>query len=302
MRSPIRTWVSAAALATWGLSGQTAHAAPLPAAVADILDAAADDPDSLKAVVKAAKKANPHSVAEIDAHVAALSTRVAAEKAEQAASQGLFAGWTGKAEVGGSISTGNTEDYGVAASTNLQKKSPRWEHEINLSVNFKSEDDKTTTDRYFATYGIMRNLGPRLYVGGIIWAERDRFAGHNYRFSEGVGLGYRLIKGPNLKLNVEAGPALRQSDYVVEGFEATLAARLAGYLTWRISPRLEFSQSLVTYLDTKNSTVLANTALTTKLEGPFSARASYEVRHEKDPPEGRENTDTTTKATILYNF
>lgn len=291
-----------AAVATWGLSSQAAHAAPLPPAVADILDAAADDPATLRAVVKAAKKANPDSVAEIDAQVAALTTRVAAEKAEQAASQNFFEGWTGKAEVGGSISTGNTEDYGVAASMALNKKSPKWEHDINLSVNFKNEDDKTTTDRYFATYGIIRNLSPRLYAGGILWAERDRFAGHNYRFSEGVGLGYRLMKGPSLTLNVEAGPALRQSDYVVEGFEATVAARLAGYLTWRISPRLELSQSLVTYLDTKNSTVLATTAVTTKLEGPFSARASYELRNEQDPPDGRENTDTTTKATLLYNF
>lgn len=279
-----------------------AHAAPVPQAVADILDAAADDPSTLKAVAKAAKKANPDAAAEIDAQVAALTAQVKVEKAEQVASQGFFSGWTGKGEVGGSISTGNTEDYGVTAAVQLERKSLKWEHDVNLSVNFKSEDDKTTTDRYFATYGIIRNLGPRLYAGGILWAERDRFAGHNYRFSEGVGLGYRLIKAPNLTLNVEAGPALRQSDYVVTGFEATVAARLAGYLKWQPTPRLEFSQSLVTYLDTINSTVLATTALTTKLEGNLSARASYELRHEQDPPQGRENTDTTTRATILYNF
>ncbi|MGH6966153.1 MAG: DUF481 domain-containing protein [Phenylobacterium sp.] len=297
----MRTWILATAVALT-LAAQVAHAAPLPRAVTDIIDAAADDPDTLRAVVKAVKKANPDAVAEIDAQVARSTARIAARKAEQAASQGLFEGWTAKADFGGSISTGNTDDYGVTTSIALARKTPVWEHDIDLRVSFKSEDKKTTTDRYFATYALIRNLTPRLYVGGILWAERDRFAGYNYRFSEGVGLGYRLIKKPDLKLTFEAGPALRESEYLERGYEATVAARTAGYLTWQVAPRLEFSQSVVTYLDTENSTLLSTSALTTKLQGKISARASYEVRHEDNPPEGREHTDTTTRATLVFSF
>ncbi|MCR5880826.1 YdiY family protein [Phenylobacterium sp. J367] len=270
--------------------------------MADILDAAAEDPESLAAVVKAAKRANPEAAAEIDAHVAAASARAAAAKAQQAADAGFLEGWNGKGEIGGSISTGNTDDYGLVVSLAFDKKTPVWEHDANLSTSFKSEDEKTTTDRYFATYAIRRNFGPRFYGVGILWGERDRFAGHNFRFSEGVGLGYRVIRRPDLKLSLEAGPALRQSDYLVTGYEGTAAVRLAGYLTWQIRPRLEFTQSFVTYRDTTNSTVLAATALTTRLQGALSARASYEYRNEQDPPQGRENTDTTTRATLLFNF
>ena len=54
-------------------------------------------------------------IAEIDAHVTALTRRVAAEKAERAADYGFLEGWSGQGEVGGSISTGNTVSEAFAA-------------------------------------------------------------------------------------------------------------------------------------------------------------------------------------------
>lgn len=298
----MRRWSTVLAAAALALAAQAARAAPPPPAVAAVIEAAADDPETLEAVAKAAKKANPGSVAEIDAQVKALTAKVAAEKAEQAATAGLFEGWTGKGEFGGSISTGNTDDQGFSASLAFDKQTPLWGHDFNLAVDHKREGEKTTKDRYFGAYSITRNLTPRLYAVGVLWGERDRFAGFNFRFSESVGLGYRIAGSPNLKLRVEAGPALRQSEYLVTGYETTLAARGAGYLMWKIAPRLEFSQSLVAYLDSENSTLLANTALTTRLQDRISARASYEVRHEQDPPADRENTDTTTRLTLVFDF
>jgi putative salt-induced outer membrane protein len=293
--------IAAMAFALAMPTGQ-ALAAPLPQDVMAIIDAAADDPSTLGAVVKAIKKAHPADAAEVDAYAALSGKRLAEAKRQQVADQSFFEGWTGKGELGGSISAGNTDDHGVSAALAFDKKTEAWEQDANLSINFKSENQETTTDRYFATYAVRHNLRPRLYAVGVLWGERDRFAGHNFRFSEGIGVGYRLLDRPRLALRVEGGPALRQSDYLVTGYEATVAARLAGYLRWQISQRLEFSQSLVTYLDTANSTVLAASALTTNLYGNLSARASYEVRHEEDPPQGREPTDTTTRATLVFSF
>ncbi len=279
-----------------------AHAAPLPQPVAAMIDAAADDPDTLKAVVKAAKKANPDSVAEIDAEAAAATQRAAVEKAERTTEAGFLRGWTTRLELGGSIKTGNTEEQAFTAGVHAQRETPRWGHDLDLTVDRKIEDDELTTDRYFLTYSAQRKFSPRFYVVGVLWGERDTFAGYDYRFSESVGLGYRLIDAPNLKLRVEAGPGVRQADYLLNGYEGTVAIRSAGYLTWRLSPSLEFTQSLVSYLDTKNSTLLAASALTTKLQDNISAKASYELRNEANPPAGRRKTDTTSRLTLLFGF
>ena len=295
-------WISRIAAASLTLAASTARTAPLPQPVVDMIEAASDDPETLKAVVKAAKKANPNSLAEIDAQAAAMTQRAAAEKARRAANANFFHGWSGEVELGGSISTGNTDETTLAVAVDLERETPKWGHDLNLTVDRKRESGETTKDRYFLAYSSRRKLSPRLYAVGVLWGERDRFAGYDFRFSESLGLGYRLLDRPALKLRVEAGPALRQAGYLSNDYESTVAARGAGYLTWKFSPRLEYTQSLVTYLDAKNSTLLAASALTTKLRGRISARASYEVRHEEAPPQGRQKTDTTSRATLVVGF
>lgn len=288
--------------AVFTVASSLADAAPLPRPVAEMIRAAADDPDALAAVVKAAKKTNPDSVAEIDAQVAALAAAAEAEKARRLASQGFFQGWTGKGEFGGSISTGNSNDEGLAVALGFDKQTRTWVHDLNLAVDFKREDGATTKDRYFGAYSIRRNFASGFYAEGVLWAERDRFAGYNYRLSESVGLGYRLLDRARLKLRVEGGPALRQADYLTNGYETTTALRAASYLTWQATPRLELSQGIVGYLDTKNSTLLAAAAVSTRLQRKVSARASYEFRYEEDPAGERKQTDTTTRLTLVYSF
>jgi putative salt-induced outer membrane protein len=298
----MRCKIPSIAVMTLSLAAQAARAAPPPQAVADMIQAAVDDPDTLRAVVKTAKRTNPDSAVEIDRLAKAASADAAVRETAEASNLGFFDGWTGKGELGGSISTGNSDDQGVAAALAFDKVTPQWGHDLNISVDHKREDGKTTKDRYFGAYSIHRNFTPRFYAVGVLWAERDRFAGYNFRTSESLGLGYRLLDRPGLKLRVEGAPALRQSEYLSTGYETTVAARLAGYLTWKPARRLEFGQSLVTYLDSKNPTLLAASSVTTRLEGRFSARASYELRHEEDPPAEREHTDSTTRLTLVFNF
>ena len=104
------------------------------------------------------------------------------------------------------------------------------------------------------------------------------------------------------KSRVEAGPALRQANYVETGPEHSASLRAAEYFTWAFAPRNQLRQSLVAYWEGGNSTVIGSTALTTTLYEALAARASFEVRYESQPPRDRENTDTTTRLTLVYSF
>ena len=121
-----------------------------------------------------------------------------------------FRGWTGKVELGGSISTGNTDEQALAVAVDLDRKTPDWDHDLNVTVDRKIESGESTTARYFLAYSIQRTITPLFYVVGVLWGERDIFAGYDFRFSESVGLGYRLVDSPDLKFRLEAGPAVRQ--------------------------------------------------------------------------------------------
>ncbi len=51
-----------------------------------------------------------------------------------------------------------------------------------------------------------------------------------------------------------------------------------------------------------DTTLISSTALTARINGKLSARLSYNVQKETDPPAGLKSTDTATRATLAYSF
>jgi putative salt-induced outer membrane protein YdiY len=84
--------------------------------------------------------------------------------------------------------------------------------------------------------------------------------------------------------------------------EIAFSARVGGDLSWAIRPGLVFTQNATVFPDSVSSTLTSSPALTAKLRGDLSARASCGVRMESEPPAGREHTDTQTRASLIYNF
>jgi putative salt-induced outer membrane protein len=281
-----------------------ASATPPPKAVSDMIAAAAasGDPVALKAVVDAAKKTNPDSAAEIDAQVKALADQAEAARVAKIEGESFLQGWTGKGELGGYYNTGNTDDEGFAAGLSFAKETLRWKHKIAFAADYQRANDVTSKERYFAGYEVNYKFSDRMYVSGILSGEHDKFAGFKSRFIEGIGLGYKLVDSPDLKINIEAGPALRQTDYYVIGYDSAFAGRIAGDLTWNWTPDTAFTETASAVFDSNDTTLTSVTAITTKFQGALSGRASFDVRYESAPPPGRENTDTTTRLTLVYSF
>lgn len=292
----------ASALVVASLFPAVAAAVPPPKAVSDMIAAAAGDPETLKAVVATAKKTNPDSIAEIDAQVAGLAAEAEAARVAKLESQGFLEGWTGQGQVGAFLSTGNVDDRGVALGLGFAKETLRWRHKLDFAADYQETDDVVTKERYFAGYAGNYKFSERFYAVGVLSAEKDKFAGFKSRFTESLGLGYRLIDRPDLRLSFEGGPALRHTDYYDTGNESSWAGRIAGDLAWTIREGTVFTQAASAYLESSNSTLAATSAITTKLQGDLSARASFDVRHETDPPPGRDKTDTTTRVTLVYSF
>ena len=147
-----------------------------------------------------------------------------------------------------------------------------------------------------------RKLSERTYAWGRLAYEFDRIAGFDSRVSESVGLGYRILQTPRWRLDVEGGGALRQTEFSDKTSRDSVAARVAAKLVWKINSRATFTQDAAAFLEDGNNTLTANSALTTRLGGAFSARASFDVRYDQNPPPDREKTDTTTRVTLVYDF
>jgi len=291
-----------AAFALIALLATPALADPIPPQVAAMIEAAAGNPDHLKVVADIARKTNPASVAEIDARVAEINAAAAKAREEQLASQGALDGWTGNGELGGFISSGNTENRGLAVGVNLTKETRHWKHGLRGIVDYQEDQGVTSRERYFAGYEGNWKFTPRGFVVLALNYEKDRFTGFTSRFTEALGLGYRLVDGRRLTIAVDGGPALRQTMFTDGSSQSELALRAALSGKWVITPAISFTETATYYSDQRNSSLLSLSQLTARLNGRLSARMSFQINNESNPPPGRENTDTVTRATLVYNF
>ena len=290
-----------ACLAAAALSA-AANATPLPPPVAAMIDAAAGDPAALKTVAAIARKSNPGSVAEIDAQVAAINAHAEAARIDKMEHQSFGEGWSGEGSLGAATSSGNTRSSGVAIGVKLAKESLRWKHALAANVDYQRDNGLTSKERYFAGYNGNYKFNERLYAYGLLSWERDRFAGYNRRFSEGLGLGYKVVDTPSVVLAVEGGPALRQTRFTIGTSESSVNGRVAGNLLWNIGPATAFTQTASYFFGGNSNTLNAETALTSKLYDALSVRLSFLLVNESNPQPLRKATDTTTRVALVYGF
>lgn len=284
-------------------SAMPAFAEPMTPSVRAMVERAVRSGDMAKAdsVVGVAKEMHPESAADIDAIVASYNAEQETARQERLAEAGFFDNWKGTGEIGGSMATGNSDTITAAAGLTLGKEGLRWRHAISAMADFQRSNGTNDQERYAVGYQIDRKLTERLYMLGAVGWERNQVAGLKSRFTESLGLGYTLINQPNLTWSIEGGPALRQAKFV-DRDENSLAFRAGTSLGWDISPTTRFTQTATGYFESGSSSLLSSTALTAQLVGALSARLSFNVQYESDPPAGDKHTDTITRATLVYAF
>ncbi|MCB2060929.1 MAG: DUF481 domain-containing protein [Novosphingobium sp.] len=288
----------------------SAHA-QLPEPVRDMIDAAiaTGDPKTVKTVIDLARQTNPDDAAEIEAirqSYRAEHKRLAAQKAarKEAAlrSAGFFENWSGKGELGGSRSTGNSSEIGLTAGLSLERKGIRWKHKLTATADYHRTDGSTTKEQFLFAYEPNYRLGERAFAYGLAQYERDRFQGFSSRISLSGGLGYMLVKRKRMNLSVKAGPAWRRTSLIPSGQESHLAGLAGLDFDWHFAENLKLTQVANAYLQSGNSTLNSTTGLQARLNGELSARISYTVEHDTNPPAGAVKTDTLSRITLIYDF
>lgn len=256
-------------------------------------------PAERRAVANVAKRIYPDSKDQIDRFVQSLE----GEKKAQLADADLLEGWTGEASVGGFLTTGNTDEWGLSVAASFKRKSPRWTHELDLRVDVKEEDGVRTEEQGYGRFTLRRKLGTSPWFAfGRLSFERDRLQGIDSRFFEAVGIGHQIADTRRFDWDVMAGPGLRQTSYSDATDVSEAAIFLRTKLNWQISGTLRFSEEMDAGLAEQNSTFTATSALTSDLYGNLSGRISFGVEVETDPPQGREEVDTYTRASLVYRF
>ncbi|WP_066524799.1 YdiY family protein [Erythrobacter sp. CCH5-A1] len=295
--------------------------AELPAPVRAMIDAAiaTGDETKVRTIADIAKATNPADTAEIDALVATFTTALAArKKAEEEArlaalrEADVFDNWSGKGELGGFRSTGNTSTTGITAGLTLERQGIKWRHRLTGRADYQRASGVTTREQFLARYEPDVKVSDDFYVYALAQYEADRFQGFDARYAISGGMGYQAIKGKAVQLSVKAGPAYRLTQFTDGRTEDRIAGLLALDFDWQITDRLKLTQdtnavaetggSAVAIIDSRNTSIDLVTGLDAAIAKKLKARFSYALEYDSNPAPGAVQTDTLSRVTLIYDF
>lgn len=312
----------ATALAATGLAALPSAAfAQLPQPVRAMIDAAiaTGDEAKVRTVIEIARVTNPGDGAEIDAILAGFEQQQIAVKAAEAAAKteairtaGLFQNWSGKGEFGAFRATGNTSNTGITAGLTAERQGIDWRHRLTGRIDFQRANGVTTREQFLARYEPNFNLSDHVYVYALGQYERDRFQGFSARYAVSGGIGYQVFNANDLKLSVKAGPAYRVTEFTDGRSESRIAGLIGVDFDWNITKRLTLTQdtnavaetggSAIAIIDSRNTTLDLVTGLNAAISSKLSARFSYAIEYDSNPPPGAVQTDTLSRVTLIYDF
>lgn len=278
--------------------------ATIPPPIKAMLDAAiaTGNDAEIATVVKYARIADPASGDAAQALAAAWAGDRAREHTEVLQQASFLDLWTGKVELGGYITTGNSDTAGATGIAQATREGLKWRHKFYVQADYAESLGVATRRHLLAQWQPNYKIDDRSYVYGATVFESDPFLGYHERYSLSAGAGYGLVKEPAVTLSLELGPAYRHTRFIDQRVEESVAGRGSLDFDWKISPQITFTQDASGYLEKFNSSLSSTSALSAKVLGPLAASVSYAVQYESQPPEGRKTTDTVGRASLVYSF
>jgi len=210
--------------------------------------------------------------------------------------------WHGEVEFGYVKTSGNTDIENITVKAKLVNQRPHWNHELRFSGIKNKDSGNTTAKNYVLQDDSKYKLSGRDYVFGVLRYEKDDFAGFEYRITEIVGYGRRVLKQENYSLDLEAGVGGRQTAFSDVADSKEGIGRLAGDFKWKISDTSKFSQEVTIDAGNDNTVTNALSELSVKIVSHLAVKLNVRVTHNTDVPPKTDKTDIKSGVTIAYDF
>ena len=210
--------------------------------------------------------------------------------------------WKGNVELGIVNTTGNTETETINTKAKAETEREKWRHTLTFDMLTSKDDGTTTADHHVVNGQSDYKFSAHNYFFAMLNYENDAFSGFEYRISEALGYGRRVIDWPTLTLSFEIGPGARQSKPEIGASEDEVTVRGAAKLVWNIAETSAFTEDLTTDVGEDITITKSVTALTAQINGSLATKITYTVKNTSEVPAGVAKTDTETSVTLVYSF
>jgi len=210
--------------------------------------------------------------------------------------------FSGEVELGFNLTSGNTEKEELNAATKLTYEYNNFLNTLTLEAQNSKENQVRGEEQYDITNQTRYNLSNDDYAFLELDYTNDRFGGIQHRTSEALGYGYYFINNKTIKLSGEASIGARQQKQTNGKKDNNMIQKLAGNFDWKINEYLTFSQKASTAFGSDTTVTESESSLKTKIIDSVYLKLAFDLEHVSEVPQGKENTDTETNFSIVYDF
>ena len=244
---------------------------------------------------------------------ALLATPVMAQEEEEAP-EPLWTSSLGLSYVG---TSGNTDTSSLGLDFKSERRPTPWGLSVVATFTRAEDGDTVTAENYLIGGRGSRQLNDRWSLfAGLGWSK-DTFAGFDSRLIAEAGAEFVAVKTDTHTLSFDAGLTWTTEDQI--RFQEVAPGEIYGYedsvdwiggvagLTWdwAFSANASLAQRLVVYPNFDNSgdwRAVSDTAVKANLTKLLALQFSYGVNYRNEPIEHRDDTDTTTKMSVVLSF
>ena len=218
--------------------------------------------------------------------------------------------WEGQGEAGIIRTTGNTESENLNLGLGLSYIQGKWTNKFVAAAYQQSSDNVDSADSLSADYTLERELTPRSKLFGSLGYLDDDFDGFTEKLTASVGYGYKIIDSTATTWETSAGIGYRDTSTIETDDDGVITETdISGATFVALS---EFKTSLTantTFTDTFKSEIGSDNsffeneaAIDVAMNDRFSLKVGFLVRHNTDPGEGSDETDTITSLSLVYKL
>jgi putative salt-induced outer membrane protein len=218
-----------------------------------------------------------------------------------------------------SSASGNTDNTVLGGRIRLAHKRLRLKHVLEAGGNYTETtkrfddgrvDTEVTQNQWFGQYRAEYETGDRSFAFARTRYEEDQFSGFDRRVFVGAGMGLTLWSTDTSEFKILSGPGYQYAERVrpeTPGPDFERVQRSAAFFLGQdyrqvLRENVTIEQSFDATLAEQNTTLASQVALKTDITDKISSRIAYSIKHETQPPAGREPTDTLLTASIGYSF
>ncbi len=239
-------------------------------------------------------------------------------EAEQAAFQaemsrltnpGLGDLWTGVADLGLSLSRGNSETLIYTAGINAARSTSRDKISTYFTLlNSRSKFDgekKTTADAKRGGIRYDLNITPRVFAFGSADLENDKFQKLDLRLVLAAGFGYKVKKIETTSFDVFGGGAYNKEIYQEDIRRNSSEILIGEESTHKLRGRSAFAQRAVLYPNLKDRgeyRFAFDSSIVTALSNVFSWQLTLSDRYISNPPFSLKKNDLLLTTGLRFTF